>query len=149
MNNFVYSIEDLDINELFSFLNEVDSDITLFYPISQRVNIFEYSKKLKNNATHFCARNDNKLVGLISVYLNDFTSKIGYVTLVHVNIDYRKYGIASTLLEKVLIEARNKGFEYIDLEVYKKNEIAISLYEKKRFLIKKEQKDSYIMRLVL
>ena len=103
MNNFVYSIEDLDINELLSFLNDIDSDITLFYPISQRVNILEYSKKLKNNAIHFCARNDNKLVGLISVYLNDFTSKIGYVTLVHVNINYRKYGIASTLLEKVLV----------------------------------------------
>lgn len=149
MGDILYTIENLEDKELLSFLREIDSDVTLFYPISRRVDLFEYSRKLILNATHFCARNHNNLIGLISVYLNDCISKIGYITLVHVCVNFRNYGIASNLLDQVIVEAKKYGFKIIDLEVYIQNRKAINLYQKKGFFIKEEKKDSYIMRHIL
>lgn len=47
--------------------------------------------------------------------------------------EYRGQGIGSALLHRALAEARNRGIERVELEVYASNLAAIHLYEKFNF----------------
>lgn len=84
---------------------------------------------LKSEHTcYFGAFNDkDDLIGYIGMWCMGDT---GEITNVAVNPEYRKIGIASMLLEKLVEYGCNKGLEFLNLEVRESNIPAINLYEK-------------------
>jgi len=131
MKGIEVRINSVSLNTLINFYNEND----IFNPplSSQVTSIEEYIMKLKNNAVIFEAWDNNELVGLVAAYLNNYETKIGFITSVIVSQKYQKQGIAKRLLKKAVEFAKDKGFEEFHLKVHRENIGAINLYKKNNF----------------
>ncbi len=99
-------------------------------PLSQRVDIAEYSKKIFDKAITFEAWHGKDLIGLVAAYFNDASGSAGFITNVSITSDYMGKGIATDLMSSCLSYARQCGFKNINLEVLNTNLQAISLYKK-------------------
>lgn len=73
---------------------------------------------------------DNKIVGFINYDSIYDKSEIEYI---YVLDKYRRSGIATELLNKMLEELNNKGIKNVTLEVNSNNRQAINFYEKNGF----------------
>jgi ribosomal protein S18 acetylase RimI-like enzyme len=141
---FNYSIKKLTANEIFNYLSVLDKN--LIPPLSLRVNIWNYSEKLQNNAVHFCVFDDNTLVGLAACYFNNFSEKTGYVTSFSVTEPYLRKGIARELLNMITDYAKAQGYLYITLRVNRLNDIAVGFYIISGFKVEGNVDDSgYIL----
>lgn len=126
--DFDYKVNNSDVSSINKHLLNCDK---LFKPpLSSYVNIQEYSKKLFTLASNFEAWHDDKLIGLVSVYLNDLKNEVSYISNVSIEAEYQKHGIASALLIKAITTAVELGFLCVKLEVYRENFKAVSLYKK-------------------
>lgn len=117
--------------DLLSNLKECDLDFQP--PLSSRVSIEEYATKLYNNSITFEAWDNDKLIGMIAVYLNDVRGSIGYISNVCVEDKYKGYNIASNLMIMCIDYAKKNKFKNIILEVNEKSKAAIHLYNKFNF----------------
>ncbi|RLD61978.1 MAG: GNAT family N-acetyltransferase [Bacteroidetes bacterium] len=138
----------------FKINKALDSDILLhlkecdelFKPhLSTIVNINEYAKKIKNNALNIEAWVNNNLIGLVACYANDKGQNKAYITNVSVSPEYLKRHIACNLLDKCIEIVKEKGFSRIELEVEQSNNVAISIYKKKGFIIDKKRNTKNFM----
>ncbi len=89
-------------------------------------------------ARYFVAEKDGKIIGYGGVWV---VGEEGQITNIAVLPEYRRCGVASLLLEKILEECT--GLCRIVLEVRKSNIGAISLYEKFGFKNVGERKNFY------
>lgn len=121
----------LSKNEIFNYLIE-NQDI--FIPrLDTRLNIAEYALKLHMYARHFCAFNNEKLVGLIACYYNDHLSRTGFISSVSVNKKYQGLGIMTNLLDLVIDYGKKNNFEKLKLEVRLENNSVTAIYKKVGF----------------
>ena len=67
----------------------------------------------------------------------------GYITNIAVSENYRRNGIATTLLKKVYKFAKEQELSFLSLEVRKSNDVAIRFYEREGFDIEGERIDFY------
>jgi ribosomal protein S18 acetylase RimI-like enzyme len=109
-------------------------DADFIPPLSNRVDINNYAKKLASRATKFEAWSDDRLVGLVAAYCNDQESRIAYITSVSVLREWMGQGIAANLLKQCITHAKDSGMQQICLEVASNNQPAIALYEKNGFV---------------
>ncbi|WP_367773678.1 GNAT family N-acetyltransferase [Flavobacterium sp. WC2421] len=114
-------------------------------PLSDKVNLQEYSQKIHEKSQTFEAWHEKKLVGFIAVYFNDSQAKKGYITNVSVLENYNNKGIASQLIKMTKEYAQNNDFTKIILEVHSKNNNVIALYKKHDFEIEHEEKEALFM----
>ena len=129
--------------DLHHFLIECDND---FEPkLSSEVDLCNFSEKIYKNAVRFEAWNNRELIGVLSVYLNDKESGIGFINHISILQKYQGHGISNTLIRNCLEYAKSKHFKYIRLEVSKHNHIGRSLYEKYAFLIETENHEKLQM----
>jgi GNAT superfamily N-acetyltransferase len=77
-----------------------------------KVDIEEYSTKIKSQARTFEAWSGKSLVGLVAAYMNDYRTRIGFVTSVSVAKDFMGRGIASALLGRCIERSRHEGKGY-------------------------------------
>ncbi len=90
--------------DIAAHLEQCDGD---FSPaLSLRVDIGEYSTKLKVRARTFEAWARNVLVGLVAAYMSDTGTRIGYISSVSVIGEFTGRGIALALLERCRDSAR-------------------------------------------
>ena len=100
-------------------------------PLTERVNIEEYSKKIFEKATTFEAWRDELLIGLVAAYLNDpGGTSTGFITNVSVNLDFTRQGIATTLMNNCLQYAQQHGIKKISLEVLSGDHASMLFYKK-------------------
>jgi ribosomal protein S18 acetylase RimI-like enzyme len=118
--------------EIAEHLKKCDQDFVP--PLSARVHIDEYAKKIVSNAMRFEAWSGATLVGLIATYCNDREKRVAYITSVSVVKDWMGQGVAAHLLGECIAYARTSGMEQIRLEVSKDNLAAVRLYEKGGFV---------------
>lgn len=116
-------------------------------PLSTRVNISAYARKLATRATRFEAWCDGTLVGLVAAYCNDADSKSAYITSVSVLREWTRRGIAATLLQQCIAHAEASGMSQIRLEVARQNAGAIRLYEKDGFVPSRDNAEFVAMNL--
>jgi ribosomal-protein-alanine N-acetyltransferase len=135
--------------ELTIYNHLFECSISFIPPLTERINITDYSKKIFENATTFEAWKQEELVGLIAAYINDAENKITFITSVSVSNKYIGLGIASTLLNKCIEFVKQKNHKVIKLEVNKNNNPAISFYKKFNFIEIGMKEDSQIMQLQL
>lgn len=133
------SFEDIEVH-----LTACDKNFTP--PLSEKVNIAEYSKKIAVRAANFECWDAEKLVGLIACYFNDAAKK-GFITNVSVIGEYGGKGIASVLMKNCIKRAKEQDFDVLELEVIKNNDGAVKLYKKFYFFEIESKDKSIIMRL--
>ena len=98
--------------------------------------------------TLITASNDKQIVGTVSIgYKN---KKSAYIRMLYVDVNYRRMGIASTLLEYCRDLTSKEKCESISLVVKTDNDIAIKFYKKSGFIIAYDYDDgSFLMSLIL
>ncbi len=102
--------------------------------LSDRVDIGEYSKKLRLNAVTFEAWNDESLVGMVAAYI-DTRERSCFITNTSVLAEFSGRGVAARLLAACLERARAEHVETVSLEVSKDSHPAIRLYTKFGFQV--------------
>jgi len=141
--NLIYRVETASFEEIYDHLELCDSS---FMPaLSSRVNLADYSKKIFEKGISIEAWHGEILVGMINMYLNDVKNGLGFITNVSVLKEYRGHGIASTLLKICLMQAGNRGFNRVRLEVSSENSAAKRMYLRAGFLAIQDNADSYLM----
>jgi len=103
-------------------------------PLSDRVDIGEYSRKIRLNAFTFEAWNNESLVGMVAAYI-DTRDHSCFITNTSVLAEFSGQRVAATLLAACLAHARAADIETVSLEVSKDSRPAIRLYEKFGFQI--------------
>jgi len=133
-----YTIQKLTEEAIFNYLSGIDQ--YLVPALSSRVDIRSYSDKLHCKAIHFCALDNDCLIGMAACYFNEPAGKVGYISSFSVSELYRNKSVAANLFKLISDYGLSKGFEKIRLGVYRLNEPAIMLYKKSGF--HKEKQDS-------
>lgn len=145
--NTVSALPFLNKNESMSILNYsrskssaeqiqrhlVECDAFFVPPLSSKVEMKLYSQKLAMHAVNFEAWNDEKLIGLVSVYLNDSQKKMAFISNVSIISTFAHKGIATRLLNECVQFTKDLQFGAVGLEVSLRNGRALSLYIKLGF----------------
>ena len=118
-------------------------------PLSSRVEIVSYAKKIETLAMRFEARAGSKLIGLVAVYCNDKTKGISYITSASVLREWMNQGIALCLIQQCAEYAKAIGMRQIELEVALENRPDIKLYAKSGFVATEANTPLVPMRLLL
>lgn len=118
-------------------------------PLSGRVDLDDYARKIVDHAERFESWAGGELVGLVAAYCNDLESRIAYVSSVSVMSAWTGRQIAGTLLDRCIAHARSLGMRQVCLEVASANSAAIGLYRGRGF-VEGQRKPPFIeMRLML
>lgn len=145
--NINYKISSANPNQIYSLLLNCDEN---FIPkLSNKTNIGEYANKIYNNAINFEAWNEDRLIGIISMYINQEKTLFGYITNVSILSEYANKGLASHLLAQCIEYSMDKNLFCIKLEVNESNIPALRLYEKFKFEIYEKNNSSKFMYLKL
>jgi len=103
-------------------------------PLSDRVDIGEYSRKLRLNAITFEAWSGESLVGMVAAYI-DTRARSCFITNTSVSPEFSRRGVAAKLLAACLARARAEQVETVSLEVSQDSRAAIGLYTKFGFQV--------------
>ncbi|WP_195340539.1 GNAT family N-acetyltransferase [Fusobacterium sp. 1001295B_180824_G3] len=134
----IREIEIEDYKELLDFMKKVkgETNFLLGYPDEMKLSYEdekELIKKVKNSeiSNHFVAMKSNKMIGCVSFNGNTARKMKHYGTIgISILKEYWGKGIATSLLEKLICWAKEKGIKKINLDVFENNKRAIKLYEK-------------------
>jgi len=119
--------------QIADHLTRCDADFVP--PLSDRVDIAVYARKIAARAVRFEAWASGELIGLVASYCNDEEGGVAFVTSVSVLKDWRGRGVASRLMERCVRHAEELGLRRVELEVDGRNARAIRLYEEKGFMV--------------
>lgn len=112
-------------DDLIDYLIDHDRDFPI--PISKKVNIVDYIKKIIENGKGILALHNGKIVGLVFYYDNNKIDRKAFVSLVSVDSQYRNRGIASNMVKKMIEDINNK-MEYCQVPTHISNNKALDLY---------------------
>lgn len=128
------TISDVQTNKisterLSSYLNTIDID---FSPkLSSRINLYNLAEKINKLGYYHYIYDNNKVAAFLSYYLND---EYAYINIVHVDPTFRGKGLASKILESMILAIKNTECKLIKLEVSKNNSSALKLYKSFGFI---------------
>lgn len=139
---FVDNIKNLNFvcDDLLDYLKAVDKSFPV--PLSDKVVLEEYAKKLYDNAEIFVAYENDTIVGIFAGYVNDYDTKMAYGSVLTVLDTYQGCGIATRLLDAFCDCAKSRNMEKIMFCVYLDNEPAMKLYTKKGFAVYKKEEEN-------
>lgn len=127
-------------NDIKNHLERCD---TLFKPLlSSYINLEVYAKKLFEKATRYEVFYENKLIGLIAVYVS---KDIGFISNFSVENEFVGKGLARQLMDFCIGDFHKQNISTISLEVFKQNLRAIKFYSKFDFNIEKEDPLRYTL----
>lgn len=139
----------LEENEILNLLLRVDP----FFkptPLSVRVDLRIYAKKLATHAAHFFVRDNERLIGMICCYINDVNKTKAFVSNISIDPDYIGKGIGLMLSMECENAALKMGFKSIESEVHINNIPSLKMYLKLGYQIDRNLDDNhYIMRKFL
>lgn len=119
-----------DAETLESHLRACDLDYDV--PLSQRVDIGEYARRIADKAERIEAWRDGQLVGLVAAYANSGPG-LAFITNVSVLGEVRGRGVAERLVREALSRLGALGCPRVELEVSRGAAPAIALYRKLGF----------------
>ena len=127
-----FSVDESSVDQIEAHLRACDSGFVP--PLSRRVDLADYARKLHDQATRFEAWDSGSLIGLVATYLNDRRARLAHVTNVSVLPQWAKRGVATELLDRCAARAAELKFQQLSLEVSALNEVAVRLYERIGFV---------------
>lgn len=118
-------------------------------PLSQRVDISEYARKLHTRAETLEAWHAGNLVGVVAIYINEATGE-AFISSVSVDATFSGRGIGSSLVGDAIALARSRGTDAIALEVSPQSPHAVQVYMKHGFRVSNDlPNDTLHMKLSL
>lgn len=126
--NFEITINQAKAGMIAAHLHACDS--AFVPPLSSRVAIDDYVRKIASRAVRFEAWAGEDLVGLVATYCDTPVRGNAFLTNVSVLPEWQGKGIASRLIETSRNHVRALGFSRIDLELAVTNQAAMSLYQR-------------------
>ena len=127
-----YLLNKASVVEIVKHLSSCNADFVP--PLSDRVEIGEYARKITEKALRYEAWVDGILVGLVAFYCNDNENGIAYITNISVSNSWVGKNVAARLMGRCIEHTKRLGMRMIVLEVAKNNIPAIKLYEKNGFV---------------
>lgn len=125
--------QQVNFEEIESFLTNIDSSFTP--PLSSRVNLKEYTFKLKRNGHFLSIKKENKIVSLIVFYLNEMKTK-AYVPIIGTLKEYRGQGFTSMLLTEMDKQLYASKIKEVRMETWLNGQ-ALLLYLKNGYFVDK------------
>lgn len=110
-----------------------------------QIYISNFGKSIHDIA--LVVENDKKLIGAVWCRIMKDYGNIDDETpslAIGIYKEYRKLGIGTEMMKKIIITLKEKGYKRVSLSV-QKNNYAVKLYEKLGFKIFKETKEEYVM----
>ena len=125
------SFSKLSFEQVRQFLWETDNEFST--PLSSKVNIDDYAKKL-SDFSHFayCVDGD-QIIGMISCYTNN--PPVGYISNVCVKSEYQNKGIFSVMFSILIDSLKDLEIKILKLEVDDNNAKAQDVYLRKGFSV--------------
>ena len=93
----------------------------------------DYEKYIGEGDTFFIAEANGEPVGYISIVDCNYLGNVCRLHFLAVVKDFQSKGVGSRLMEHFEIEARERGYERIIINVYENNQRAIEFYKKKGY----------------
>ena len=141
----IYKHETPSLESIREFFYRTDNEFDI--PLSQKVNVDEYTLKLYTHADFFVCYNDDKIVGMICCYMN--RPPEAYISHVCVDPKYQGKGVFGELFVLLKDRCLKNTINSIALEVGLLNVKARLAYERKGFVISEKTNRSYYLRLAL
>lgn len=132
-------------SQVYAHLEACDKNYIPY--LSKKVDLQEYSGKIVDNAITFEAWSNDRVIGLVAAYFNNADEGIVYITNVSVTGEFSNKGIATELMKMCLKKAKSLNFDELILEVSKKQNNAIRLYNKFGFQEFDAKEEKILMRL--
>lgn len=129
---------------VFGFLQRADAEFSP--PLSYRVDLYDYSKKLAKEAINIFIISNGSDVAHAAFYCNDRIDRVAYLSSIAVISDYQGLGIAEELLTMVFNKCVAVKMRFIRLEVDPRNVKAVKFYHKLGFRFDSE---SFMIRELL
>lgn len=123
--------ENCSEKQLYDFLKKVDQDFPI--PLSTKVNLREYAKKLRENGTLCTELWGDEVVGMVAGYTENLKDGMAYIAVVGVVKKAQRQGIAAKLLHEFFEICSKKGIGKVHLYSDARNVGAIHMYEKLGF----------------
>jgi ribosomal protein S18 acetylase RimI-like enzyme len=142
-----YLLDTASEAEIAAHLVRCDADFVP--PLSDRVAIRDYAKRIASAALRFEAWSGGSLIGLVAAYCNDRDKRIAYITSVSVLRAWTGKGIGSRLVGQCIERAKGSDMQLISLEVAATNTRAIKLYTERGFVVNKANGPFLAMNLYL
>lgn len=144
MTNLVFDIKRPSFDEVHSLLKRMSAEFTP--PLSQTVNLKEYSEKLSTKANFLTCEVAGKTIGVTAYYLNHSAKQI-YITLICVDKEYQRTGVGDEMLKHLQQIAKDSCNEYLNigLEVNKVNDKAFRFYVKHGFVQQEDRGNRFLM----
>jgi ribosomal-protein-alanine N-acetyltransferase len=143
INRLTFKEKTASHNDIYAHLMSCNS--RFIPPLSKKVNIQDYSKKLFERSITFEAWANESMVGLVAVYFDEIKEGTGFITNVSVLENYTGSGLSERLLVMCLEWLRKKDISSVKLEVSRENIPAIKFYEKLGFKEEKTNSESIFM----
>jgi ribosomal protein S18 acetylase RimI-like enzyme len=129
---FIYfNSDDCNCKNIVEFFQKIDHDFVP--PLSSKVNIVDWSKKLVEKAVNIVAivekHGHSEIIGIISFYCNDYVKLYSYIPVIGILNEYRGKGIASILWDMCLKHLKEKGFKLVGIRTWESSK-AFSIYKK-------------------
>lgn len=133
-----YLFSKLSFEQVYKFLCETDKVFAT--PLSSKVNIDDYAKKL-SDFSHFvyCTNDDDHIIGMISCYINN--PPVGYISNVCVKSEYQNKGVFSLMFSTLVDSLKKLQINILKLEVDDNNSIAQDVYSRKGFVVSSKASD--------
>ena len=133
---YINNINLIDLKNHFELLSK-----DFINQISKRVDLNKYLEKIYNNAKSYEYWENDILIGLAAVYENRGIEHPAYLTNISIIENQCGRGMASKLLDFVIVNLKKNGFKQFMLEVQKDNNIALHMYKKRGFVIMSQQQE--------
>lgn len=124
-----YTFSKLSFEQVYQFLLETDKEFAT--PLSSKVNIEKYAKKLSDFSHFAYCIDENKIIGMISCYINN--PPLGYISNVCVKSEYQNKGVFNLMFSTLIYSLEQLGIKILRLEVDNNNTKAQEVYLKKGF----------------
>ena len=142
MNRPTILLNTADAEAIERHLRECDNRFLL--PLSDRVDLGEYAVKIARLADRFELWEQDRLVGLVAVYLNNTTSRLGYISSVSLCSDYTGKGLGSDLVQRCCHAARDKGLSGLLLEVAEGDSNTRNFYSRLGFELSGTEQNGFL-----
>lgn len=110
-------------------------------------NFEGFVDKIYHNANVIAVCINGQIAGYCAFYMNNFESRIAYITLIAVDKNFQSNHIGTIMLDYIKTTAVINDFRGVRLEVYNNNTNAIMFYEHNDFFVETSaSNDSKYMR---
>lgn len=115
-------------------------------PLTTRVHLPDYSRKLATRAHTSEAWVDGELVGLVATYLPGSSSSSAFISSVSTDVRYRGRRIAPTLIVLTATVVVQHGGLPLELEVNETNRAALATYQSLGFTTSRRRGADLVLR---